>query len=608
LLSIGYAACHWCHVMERESFEDPAIAAIMNENFVCIKVDREERPEIDAIYMDAVQAMTGHGGWPMTMFLAPDGTPFYGGTYFPPNDRHGLPSFRKVLEAVHDAWVTKRDEVVDQGKSLIQQIDKQSRPAASREPMTNSLITHAVEHLAHSFDSTNGGFGDAPKFPQAPVLEFLLRAATSDLGRSKEMLDTTLTRMAMGGIYDQLGGGFARYSVDETWLVPHFEKMLYDNAQLARVYTRAWQVTGKPLFRRIAIETLEYLMREMCSVEGGFYASEDADSEGVEGKFYVWSHDEFMSIAPEAATYYGVTPEGNFESLNILTAAEDPPPSVDRARLFQVRASRVRPARDEKVLTSWNGLAISALAEAGAALGRDDFVEAARKAATLLLTKSNDRLHHSYKDGVIKVLGLLEDYAFLAEGLLTLWEVTFEVRWFDECKRLCEQMLKLFWDGDEGGFFTTGSDHERLILRQKEIVESATPSPNAVASLFLQRMAVITGDQELATKGATALRLAHTYMARAPQACGTSLCALDFWLFGAKEIVLVGQDTQALKEVVWSRYIPNRVMAGSPPGIDSPMLAGKKTLNGLPTAYVCKNYSCDEPTTDSVRLAMQIGP
>ena len=606
LLSIGYAACHWCHVMERESFEDPVIAAIMNEKFICIKVDREERPEIDAIYMDAVQAMTGHGGWPMTMFLAPDGTPFYGGTYFPPDDRHGLPSFRKVLEAVHDAWLTKRDTVVEQGRSLIQQIDKQSRPGASREPMTNSLITHGVEHLAHSFDTVNGGFGDSPKFPQAPVLEFLLRAATLDLGRSREMIDTTLTRMAMGGIYDQLGGGFSRYSVDETWLVPHFEKMLYDNAQLARVYTRAWQLTKKPLFLRIATETLDYLLKDMCSAEGGFYASEDADSEGVEGKFYAWSHEEFVSIAPGEAAHYGVTPEGNFEGLNILTGTLEQAPVDHRIRLLQARSSRVRPARDEKVLTSWNGLTISALAEAGAAFGREDFVEAARSAATMLVPKASDRLHHSHKDGVVKVLGLLEDYAFLAEGLLTLWEVTFEPRWFDACKKLCEQTIELFWDKEEGGFFTTGSDHERLILRQKEIVESATPSPNAVASLVLQRMAVITGNQEWATKAETALRLAHSYMARAPQASGTSLCALDFWLSGAKEIVLVGENTEAFKEVIRSRYLPNRVMVGSPPGIDSPMLTGKTALNGKPTAYVCKNYTCQAPTTNPSALASQL--
>ncbi|HVE75345.1 MAG TPA: thioredoxin domain-containing protein, partial [Actinomycetota bacterium] len=364
VLSIGYAACHWCHVMERESFEDQQTAGLMNEKFVSIKVDREERPDIDAIYMDAVQAMTRHGGWPMTMFLAPDGTPFYGGTYFPPDDRHGLPSFRNVLTAVAEAWADRREELLAQGKHLVQQLDAYNRAKPSSRPISPEILQSAVHTLSEAYDPEYGGFGNAPKFPQAPVLEYVLRAAGAGIGQSKQMIDHTLERMARGGIYDQLAGGFARYSVDPLWLVPHFEKMLYDNAQLARVYTHAWQLLQRPLYKRIALETLDYLLDEMRDDAGGFHSSEDADSEGVEGKFYVWSYDEFMEIAPDAAGYYGVTRGGNFEGSNILTARDDDPPQEARSALLEHRAKRVRPGRDDKVLASWNALTISALAEA----------------------------------------------------------------------------------------------------------------------------------------------------------------------------------------------------------------------------------------------------
>ena len=607
LLSIGYAACHWCHVMEHESFEDPEIAALMNQNFVCVKVDREERPDIDSIYMDAVQAMTGQGGWPMTMFLTPAGEPFYGGTYFPPVDGHGLPSFRRLLESVAHTWHERRAEVQAQGRKLAEHIAVLSAPKPSREPLDSMLLTSAFAEPSRSFDSTRGGFGGAPKFPQAPLLTFLLRG-TDD---AKQMVFTTLDHMARGGIYDQVGGGFHRYSVDGEWLVPHFEKMLYDNAQLARLYVNAWQASGDHFYGRIASETLEYLLRDMRHESGAFYSSEDADSEGIEGKFYVWDYEEFMSIAPDAAGYYGATKEGNFEGTNILTAGEGNPPVEARAALLNERSKRVRPGLDDKILTSWNALAVAAFAEAGAALERADFREAAEIAAEFLLDKMrpDGRLLHSFKDGRARILGMLEDYAYLVEALITLWEATLEPRWINEAIELARQMLDLFGDSSEGGLYSTGSDHERLIVRQKEISESATPSPMGIASLVLQRLSVITGDHQLATKGVEILRLAHPYLQKAPQAVPSFLSALDFYLSTPKEIVVVAReapDMSPLFRTLWMRWIPNRVIAGAPPGIDSPMLEGKQTVDGMATAFVCEHYVCKAPTTDPEELAAQL--
>jgi uncharacterized protein YyaL (SSP411 family) len=611
LLSIGYAACHWCHVMERESFEDPEVAALMNESFVCIKVDREERPEIDAIYMDAVQALTGHGGWPMTVFLTPEGVPFYGGTYFPPEDRHGLPAFRRLLDTLASAWRERRGEIESQGKKLIDHLSAITAPKPSREPLTASLIAGAAGKIGSSFDSSHGGFGGPPKFPQAPVLDFMLRAGRT-LPEPRRMAEETLERMALGGIYDQIGGGFHRYSVDAIWLVPHFEKMLYDNALLSRAYTRAWQLTKRPLFRRIALEIHEYLLRDMAHPDGGFYSSEDADSEGFEGKFYVWSHEEFARIAPDAADYYRITPEGNFEGANIPTASAEEPPVEARRMLLEARSSRERPVRDEKILTSWNGLAIAALAEAGASFRRPDLVEAAERTASFLLERSrrDSRLLHSYKDGRASVLGLLEDYAFLAEGLLTLWEATFEPSWITACLDLTEDAIETFSDPAGEGFFTTGSDHERLIVRQKELVESATPSPMGVFSLVLQRLAVITGEDRYRVMGADSLRLSRELMERAPQAVPTYLCSLDFYLSAPREIVIVAAERPTdndLFRTVWDSFLPGRVLAGSPPGIQSPMLEGKRLLNGSPTAFVCEHYTCSAPTTDPGELSAQLG-
>jgi len=611
LISIGYAACHWCHVMERESFEDPDTAEIMNRNFVCIKVDREERPDIDAIYMDAVQAIAGQGGWPMTVFASPEGIPFFGGTYFPPRDRPGLPSFKRIMDGVTRAWNESGEQVVREGRELVERISVLNHPPKAEGELSEEILSNAVARLARAFDPTFGGFGSAPKFPQPPVLDFLLRMAQAKQPHAPEMIHHTLRSMALGGIYDQIGGGFARYTVDRTWLTPHFEKMLYDNAQLARLYTRAWQQDGSPLYKRIAVETLEYLIRDMQDSTGVFYASEDADSEGHEGKFYVWSHEEFMQIAPEAAEYYGVTPEGNFEGSNILTAASDDPPLEARSKLFEARAPRIRPGRDDKALTSWNGLTISALAEAGMAFERQDLIDEASRAAGFILDNVHDgsgRLLHSYKAGQSRVLGMLEDYAYLAEGLLTLWEATFEPRWLEASKELAAAMLELFWDDENTGLFTTGRDHEKLIMRQKEIAESVTPAPNAVASYTLQKLAMLTGDETLTERAKEILEMAQSYMTGAPQATGTFLSSLDFLLSVPKEIVIVGdrEEARPLIEQVWSRFIPNKVLAGAPPGIDSPMLEGKSAIGGKPTAYVCEHYACLAPTTDPEVLAKSL--
>ncbi|MGH2720590.1 MAG: thioredoxin domain-containing protein [Actinomycetota bacterium] len=614
LLSIGYAACHWCHVMERESFEDESIAELMNAGFVPVKVDREERPDLDAIYMDAVQALTGgHGGWPMTVFLTPEGAPFYGGTYYPPDDRMGMPGFRRVLQSVAAAWEHSRDDVAARGQELVSALTRAGTPPGSSSPLTPELFATAVMSMGRTFDARHGGFGTAPKFPQPPMLEALIRGAAKGLPGAKDQVESTLRHMAMGGIYDQLGGGFHRYSVDRQWLVPHFEKMLYDNAQLARVYTHAWQAWKVPLYRRIAVETLEYLVRDMLEPGGGFASSEDADSEGEEGTFYVWSYEELTRLAPGAAGYYGATERGNFEGRNILTASSDVPPADARARLLEARSRRPRPAKDDKVLVSWNGLTIAALAEAGAAFARPDLVDRARETASFLLANARDpggRLLHSWRAGRATVLGLLEDYAFLADGLLSLWEVTFDPRWFEEARRLAAEMTDLFADPGGPGFFTTGSDHEQLLVRQQEVIESVTPAPMAVASLVLQRLGLLTGDDALRTRGAAVVDAGKGVIERAPQAAASFLSALDLHLSTPKEIVVLGgpddPGTRALTGEVWTRYLPNKVVAGAPPGIDSPLLEGKASLDGRPTAFVCEHFACRAPTTDPNVLARQL--
>ncbi|GAC1372209.1 MAG: thioredoxin domain-containing protein [Actinomycetota bacterium] len=616
-LSIGYAACHWCHVMERESFENEITAAFMNEHFVCIKVDREERPDLDSIYMDAVQAMTGQGGWPMTVFLTPETVPFHGGTYFPPVERGGMPAFINVLQAVANTWAMRREEIRRQSGAVLTRLQSLAGLAApldkeGAEPLTARMLDRAGVELDARFDKVHGGWGTATKFPQPPVLELALRLAARGSDDARQMVEFTLGKMAHQGIYDQVGGGFHRYTVDRAWLVPHFEKMLYDNAQLARVYTHAWQAWDRPEYRRIALESLDYLLRDMRDPLGGFYSSEDADSEGVEGKFYVWPYDEFMRVAPEAARYYGVTPRGNWEGNTIPVATGDQPPAEARQRLLAIRSQRVRPGRDDKILTSWNGLTIGALAEAGATFERPDLVEAARIAAAFILDTLRDgegRLLHTYKSGRVAVLGMLEDYAYLADGLLALWEATFEPRWFEATQALCSQMVDLFWDEAGGGFFSTGNDHEALLVRQKEIIESVTPSPNAVASLLLQKMAILTGNEEDARRGLEVLQVSRGVMEASPPAAPTFLGSLDFNLGHCKEVVVVAPGegpasggADLLLREIWNRYLPNKVVAGSPPGIDSPLLEGKTAQGDAARAFVCEGYACRAPTTDPKEL------
>ena len=606
LVSIGYAACHWCHVMEHESFEDADTAALMNERFVCIKVDREERPDVDAVYMAATQAMTGHGGWPMTVFATHDGIPFLAGTYFPPEPRQGMPSFRQVLEHVSNLWETRRDDLLKQGQRVVEAIAR-STPPASRDPLESGLLRHAAIQIVSNVDKEHGGFGDAPKFPQAPVLEFLLRMHRT--AGVEQALQLTLRKMALSGMYDQIGGGFARYSVDATWTIPHFEKMLYDNAQLARVYTHAWQLWKQPLDRRIAIETLEYLLRDMRDAGGGFHSSEDADSEGEEGKFYVFTKDEFDAIAPEAAAYYGITAEGNFEhSTNNPIATSDDPPAEARRKLFEARSTRVRPGKDDKVLASWNGLAIAAFAEAGAAFGRPDFIAAATDAATFVLDemRDGDRLLHSYRAGKAQISGFLEDYAFVSDGLLALYEATFEARWLDAAIDLTKRALDLFSDPD-GGFYTTADGAERLVVRQKEVIESATPAPGGILALVLQRVSHLLDERDLGKAAVDALRVARIYMERAAQAVPTWLCALDFYLATPKEIAFTGPLDPKLLDVVHARFLPNRIMAasadGNPPDV---ALLRDKPPTGRPTAYVCERFVCKAPTSDPDELAAQL--
>ena len=638
LLSIGYAACHWCHVMERESFEDEETARIMNENFVCVKVDREERPDLDSIYMDAVQGMTGHGGWPMTVFLTPDGDPFYAGTYFPPEDRHGLPGFPRLLQAIASAWRDQRHQLVGQGRQVAQSLARSATLRESLEPLSKDLLIQAHSGLSATFDRQWGGFGGAPKFPQPMTLEFLLRCHLRGFSGALDMVSITLDRMASGGIFDQLGGGFHRYSTDRQWLVPHFEKMLYDNAQLARLYVRAWQVTGRDAYRTVAAETLEYLLREMRHEAGAFFCAQDADSEGEEGKFFVWSYDELVAEAGDSgrvvAEYFGALPEGNWEGKNVLwrprpleqvAQAAGMPASeleqlveVARRRLLQSREQRIRPATDDKTLASWNGLAISAFAEAGRVLEEPAYVRAAERAAEFVLKElRNDagRLLRAWRDGRTSGLAYLDDYAMMAAGCLSLYECTFDLRWITEAKALADEMLQLFRDPEGGAFFQTGADAERLVVRPKELFDNAVPSGNSVAAEVLQRLALLGGGEDYERAAVSALRSVRDLMARAPSGFGYALGALDLYLSAAKEVAIVGapeaEDTRRLAREVWSRYLPNSVVALSEPGDEEaarvvPLLAGRQAIDGRAAAYVCEHFACRTPVTDPAELAAQL--
>ena len=654
LLSVGYSACHWCHVMERESFENEDIAGLMNQHFVSIKVDREERPDIDNIYMQAVQALTQQGGWPMTVFLTPDGRPFYGGTYFPPNDRQygqeTMPGFPRILLTIADYYDNHRAEVEEQANQLADYLkQRSSTPLRSKGGIIPSgtipleMLNTASGELASEFDPVHGGFGHAPKFPNTMSLEFLLRThqhrLRGEIGSKAtkpelEIVEVSLQHMANGGIYDQLGGGFHRYSVDVEWLVPHFEKMLYDNALLSRLYLHAYLVTFNPFYERIVEETLDYVVREMVSPEGGFYSTQDADSEGEEGKFFIWTTDEIeTALLSEDARlfmlYYDVTRAGNFEGKNILHVEQDAQTVADKAQvnletlqaslkrsremLFELREKRVKPGRDEKILTSWNGLMLRSFAEAARYLDRPDYLQVATNNAEFLLREliPDGRLLRTYKDGRARLHGYLEDYAFLADGLLALYEASFNPRWFTEARRLMDEAIKLFADEQNGGFFDTGSDHEALISRPKDIMDNATPAGNSVAADVLLRLAAFTGEEAYRRRADDYLRPIADIMVQHPQAFGHILGALDFAISPSKEIALIGDhrqsDTRALLEVVNNRYLPNSVLTCASlednESIQSiPLLADRPMKNRKATAYICQNFACLSPVNTPEEL------
>jgi uncharacterized protein len=640
LLSIGYSACHWCHVMAHESFENEEISTLMNENFVNIKVDREERPDLDQIYMTAVQMMTGHGGWPMTMFLTPEGVPFYGGTYFPPQDRYNMPGFPRILLSVAEAFRLQKDQVANTASNMLGELRRVGLFETSGELFTAEVVDSAFRRISANYDRANGGFGGAPKFPPAMNLEFFLHNyyRTSN-GDALEMVEHTARKMAEGGMYDQLGGGFHRYSVDAKWLVPHFEKMLYDNALLSRMYLHLYQVTKNRDTRRIAEETLDYVVREMTDVGGGFYSSQDADSEGEEGKFFVWSRAEVLEALGDShgklfCEYFDVTERGNFEGQNILhvnstieevagrneVTVEDLKAILDagRQRLFALRESRIKPGRDEKVLTAWNGLMLASFAEGAAILERADYLDIARNNARFLLEhmQRDGLLLRTYKDGEAKLNAYLEDYACLIDGLISLYEASGEMTWIESAISLADKMIEQFWDEHAGGFFFTGQSHEQLIVRAKDFMDNATPSGNSMATLSLLKLSLFTGNEDYRHRGTAVLRLIADQLRRYPSAFGLALCAVDFYLASPLEIVIVGSPGARLSELirtVWQRYIPNRVVALCRGGHEQAasvirLFVGRNTLESQPTAFVCQASTCKEPATSAEDLLTQIVP
>jgi uncharacterized protein len=633
-LSIGYAACHWCHVMERESFEDPATAADLNRDFVPIKVDREERPDLDQVYMGAVQAMTGQGGWPMSVFLTPDGRPFYGGTYFPPEPHHGLPSFRQVLSGASRAWREQRLEVVAAGKRLVDALVEQNRLPTDGPAPTAELLASTVDALHARFDSLNGSWGGAPKFPQPMTLDFLLARIASGDKRPIGMVRYTLDRMADGGIHDQLGGGFHRYATDPTWLVPHFEQMLYDNAQLARTYLRAWAVLGEDRYRDVAIGVLDYLLRELRRDDGTFAASQDADTEGVEGATFIWTAAEIRELlgddAPLFTATYGVRDEGNWEGRTILSrlepaAAEDG--TVDpgrearlasaRARLLERRATRPQPARDDKALAAWNGLAIAALADAGRLLGGEEgtrYRDAGVTAGDAILAglrRPDGRLGRSWKDGRASGDGVLEDYADLADGLLALYEATWDERWFTTARQLADVILERFAD-PAGGFFDTADDHETLVTRPKDPQDNAVPAGGSMATLVLLRLAALTGETRYASAAERAIATVTPFLGRYPTGFANWLSAAQLAVHGIVELAVVGDPAaSATGELVSAARAGGRsdlvvAVSADPAASVVPLLADRVTIDGRPTAYVCRHFTCRLPVTTPEALTEQL--
>jgi uncharacterized protein YyaL (SSP411 family) len=638
LVSIGYSACHWCHVMAHESFEDPAIAARMNEHFVCVKVDREERPDVDAVCMEACQTMTGQGGWPLNCFLTPEGAPFFAGTYYPPENRPGMPSWTTVLEAITDAWEGRREEVQEQGRRLSSALGGITNLPGDESAITEATLEAAVERLRESHDAERGGFGGAPKFPQASLIEFLLARG------EREMSLGTLRAMARGGIYDQVGGGFARYAVDATWTVPHFEKMLYDNALLATAYLHGWQVSGDPLLRRVCEETLEWALREMRGPEGGFLSALDADSEGVEGRYYVWTVTQLREalgsdeLLGPALAFFGATERGNFEGANVLEGRGPEPSALTeiRARLYEARERRVRPGTDDKRLCSWNALMISALAEAGAALGRADWIEAAIRCADFIDARLHTqaaegprRLLRTFSEGRAHIDAYLEDHAYLLEALLTLYEATGEERFYRRAREQAEELLTRFADPERDGFLTTAADGGSGFPRRRDLDDSPIPSGNSAAAFGLLRLARLTGEHRYEAHALGVLRVAAPILARHPLGFGHALRALDFELARVREVAIVGSgpEADALLEVVRGSYRPHLVLAAGPgtdpggqdpgaqePGQDPgaqepgeepgvPLLRDRPLLDGHATAYVCEHFTCRAPVTDPGQLA-----
>jgi uncharacterized protein YyaL (SSP411 family) len=606
LVSIGYSACHWCHVMERESFEDPEIAALMNARFVCVKVDREERPDVDAMCMEACQAMTGQGGWPLNTFLTPELVPFWAGTYFPPEQRGGLPSWRMVLLALADAWAQRAEEIRGQSERMLAALSATARIEPAADPIPEAALREATTALVQMFDAVNGGWGGAPKFPQPPVIEFLLAR-----GEAEPAL-ATLAAMARGGIYDQVGGGFARYAVDSTWTVPHFEKMLYDNAQLARAYLHGWQVSGEERLRAVCEETLDFALRELRGPEGGFCAALDADSEGVEGRFYVWSPEELRQVLGELAepALAHFRPH-RFEDGHVLEGRGPVPAELPeiRRRLLEARAGRVRPGLDDKRLTAWNALMIGALAEAGAVLERPDYVEAARASAEFVLAELSDGaggLLRSWKDGRAAIPGYLEDHAFMLEALVTLYEASFEPRFYHAAVGLADTLIERFADPERGGFFTTAAGAQELPARRKDLEDSPIPSGNSAAALGLLRLAALSGERRYEEHAHGVLALLGPLAARHPLAFGHLLRAADFARAPVKEVAIVGAEPEPLTRAVRSRLRPHLVLAGGE-GDGVPLLEGRTPVDGRAAAYVCERFACRAPVTSPQELAAALG-
>ena len=640
-LSVGYSACHWCHVMEHESFENEEIAEILNEHFVSIKVDREERPDIDGIYMEAVQMMTGQGGWPMSVFLLPDSRPFFGGTYFPPDDKWGRPGFRNVLLKLAEIYRTRKGDLQGNAENITVNLRQMGAIESATDALKAEWMERAAQELKERFDASWGGFGRAPKFPPSMALMLLLRSwRRSQDQELMKMVEGTLQRMALGGMYDQLGGGFHRYSVDDYWLIPHFEKMLYDNALLARVYVEAFQATGSAFYRSVASDTLDYVLREMTSPGGGFYSAQDADSEGEEGKYFVWRPEQIREILGKDAAdvfcrFYGVTEKGNFEGKTSALFIQKPPrvfaeeegigeeELLDilqraRAKLFDAREQRIKPGLDDKILTSWNGLMIGSMALAGRVLDRAAYVEEAKKAADFILDNMRDErgLLRSHRQGVSKFNAYLDDYAFLIAGLVDLYEASFDPRWICVASALAREMIARYWDEEGGAFFFTAHDHEKLIVRRKMTQDGAIPSGNSMAALGLLKLARLSGEAEFAECGEGVLRSFGEYLGRAPAAFHMMLVALDFCLDTPMEVAIVGErgaeDTRAALRAVGSSFVPNTVLAlkseSSAPEADAavPLLQGKSMVDGRAAVYVCENFSCKEPLTDMSALKKAI--